>query len=184
MPSLLMPCSKHNCFQNSIPIWFPHCPTCRVIISRGIFTKPVSNPPFRHHCQRSFSSRNKPKNYQNPNAQNSMPVSSLLLRLHPPTNNHPNCTQRHVKNGVACKQRSLHSSRGDESDDEMGTQLLAMRLNTCMHLETCSASQKTTFTSIWILHCVLAFKLMFTKPMCHLWLVFALHASPFVTYIK
>lgn len=37
MPSLLMPCSRQSCFQNSIPIWFPHCPTCRVIISLGIF---------------------------------------------------------------------------------------------------------------------------------------------------
>ena len=25
--------------QNSDPIWFPHCPTCSVMISRGIFTK-------------------------------------------------------------------------------------------------------------------------------------------------
>lgn len=23
-------------FQNSVPIWFPHCPTCKQMISRGI----------------------------------------------------------------------------------------------------------------------------------------------------
>uniref|UniRef100_A0A0A9EEL6 TUBG2 n=1 Tax=Arundo donax TaxID=35708 RepID=A0A0A9EEL6_ARUDO len=32
-----MPCSRQSCFQNSIPIWFPHCPTWIVMISRGIF---------------------------------------------------------------------------------------------------------------------------------------------------
>lgn len=37
MPSLLIPCSRQSCFQNSIPIWFPHCPTCRVMISLGMF---------------------------------------------------------------------------------------------------------------------------------------------------
>lgn len=37
MPSLCIPCSAQSCFQNSIPTWFPHCPTCNVIISRGIF---------------------------------------------------------------------------------------------------------------------------------------------------
>lgn len=37
MPSLLIPCSRQSCFQNSIPIWLPHCPTCRVMISLGIF---------------------------------------------------------------------------------------------------------------------------------------------------
>ena len=36
IPSLLIPCSEQSCFQNSIPIWFPHCPTCRVMISRGM----------------------------------------------------------------------------------------------------------------------------------------------------
>jgi len=37
MPSLLIPCSRQSCFQNSMPIWFPHWPTWRVMISLGIF---------------------------------------------------------------------------------------------------------------------------------------------------
>ena len=36
MPSLLMPCSAHSFLQNSLPTWFPHCPTCKQMISRGI----------------------------------------------------------------------------------------------------------------------------------------------------
>ena len=32
----LMPCSAQSCFQNSEPIWFPHWPSCKVMISRGI----------------------------------------------------------------------------------------------------------------------------------------------------
>ena len=36
-----MPCSRQSCFQNSIPIWFPHCPTWIVMISRGIFFSPA-----------------------------------------------------------------------------------------------------------------------------------------------
>ena len=35
---LLIPCSWHSRFQNSVPTWFPHCPTCTVMISRGITT--------------------------------------------------------------------------------------------------------------------------------------------------
>lgn len=46
MPSLEIPCSKQSCFQNSIPIWFPHCPTCSVMISRGISFASSSSSPI------------------------------------------------------------------------------------------------------------------------------------------
>lgn len=48
MPSLLIPCSRQSCFQNSMPIWFPHCPTCNVMISRGISLS-LSFPHFLSH---------------------------------------------------------------------------------------------------------------------------------------
>ena len=49
-PSLLMPCSAQSCLQNSVPTallafqlpWFPHCPTCKVMISRGIVFEQLS----------------------------------------------------------------------------------------------------------------------------------------------
>lgn len=41
-PSGWMPCSRHSCFQNSPPIWLPHWPTWRVIISRGIVVRQVN----------------------------------------------------------------------------------------------------------------------------------------------
>lgn len=32
-PSLPIPCPRQSCFQNSIPIWLPHCPIWMVMIS-------------------------------------------------------------------------------------------------------------------------------------------------------